>query len=171
MPETYRIRSAIRIPLAIALLSIFILLFPVWLVSEIPGERVVMTSLFFFVIYLFVEVLFRRVKLGKEGVDIRKVLKKRFLRWDEVTHLGSMVMGSKAYILLTTTKGFYIISNNYERFIELLNELSDNLNDERVDKEVFDLIAHPLKNNKPVRSAWLLVFFIIAAAFVHFFIR
>jgi hypothetical protein len=171
MPEgIYTIRKAIIAPLSMAVFSLLFLLLFSFLLKSLPGERFVLTSVCILALYLFFEVLFRRVSLDAGGLEIRKFLRKKKLAWDEVTYLGSVAIGNKAYVLLTTTKGMYILSNNYERFPVLLDHLSRRLSEERVEREIRNLIEHPLKNNGPVRSAWCMVVIVIAVVIFRLYI-
>lgn len=169
--EIYRIRSAIIVPLIIAVSSLFVLLLLSFLFKSLPGETFALSAVFLLALYLLLEVFSRRVTLKSVGVlEIRKFLRKKELAWEEITQVGCVVMGKKIYALLTTTRGFYILSNSYERFSDLLGGLSRNLSEERVEKEIHDLIEHPLQNNKPVRLAWFTVIIVIAVVILRFFI-
>ncbi len=169
MPQIHKIRSAIVAPLSAAVLALFVLLSLAWSAPSLPGERAVLTALFVVLAYLLLEVTSRQVNLRDEGLVIRKFLRKNELLWGDITHLGLVVMSAKVYILLTTTRGFYILSNNYEEFTELLQCLRTNLTNERVDKEIADLIERPHPNNKPVLSAWLILAVVIAVIALRLF--
>jgi hypothetical protein len=170
MLQIHRIRRAIVIPLAVSFLSLFVLLLSAWLVTSFPGERSFLTAIFLLVGYLLLEVFSRQASLGNEKLEIRKFLRNKELGWDEITHLGSLVMGAKVYLLLTTTKGFTILSNNYERFPDLLCHLVENLKAERVGGEISGLMANPRQNCGPVRSAWLMAVVIMAIMVLRLFI-
>src|SRR3990172_658927 len=120
--------------------------------------------------YLFLEVFSRQVYVRQDGLKIKKFLREKDLSWEEITHLGCVVIGKKAYALLTTTKGFYILSNNYERFFDLLDGLVKRLGEERVDGEVRNLSGHPLKNSRPARSIWLILIVIIVVSVMRLFV-
>lgn len=167
LPETYKIRKAIVIPLAIAVFSLATLLFLSF--PSLPGERFVLAVIFLIVLYLFLEVFSRAVSLGADGVEIKKFMRKKNLAWNDITYLGVVVISKKAYALLTTTKGFHILSNNYEKFSDLLCQMRGRLAEERVEGEIASLIERPLKNNKPVLSAWFTVMTIIAVIALRLF--
>lgn len=170
MPQVYKIRRAIVIPLALSCLFLVVLLLRAWLFPSLPGERVVLTAIFLGVGYLFLEVLARQASFGNDVLQIRKFMRNKEFGWEEITHLGSLVMGVKVYLLLTTTRGFYILSNNYERFPELLRRLVEKLSAERIGGEVSLLMANPPKNNQPVRSAWLMAAVIMVIMALRLFV-
>ena len=168
--EIYKIRRAIIIPLGIAVFFLFFLLFLSRLLKFLPGETVVLGAVCLFALYFFLEVFSRQVSIGEDGVEIKKFLRKKELKWNEITYIGCVVMTNKVYVLLTTTKGFCILSNNYERFPDMLDHLSGPMDRERVEGEVLDLIQHPMKNDQPVRSAWFMVIIILAVIALRLFI-
>lgn len=169
MSQIHRIRRAIVIPLAVSFLVLFVLLLHAWLFPVLPGERIVLTAIFLPLGYLLLEVFSRRASWGRERLEIRKFLRNRELVWDEITHIGSLIMGAKVYLLMTTTKGFYILSNNYERFPDLLRHLVENVKVERIGGEIGSLLAHPRQNSGPVRSAWLLAVVMMAIMVMRLF--
>lgn len=169
LPETFRIRKAIVIPLAVAVFSLAALLLFSLSSPSLPGERLVLTIIFLVVLYLFLEVFSRTVSLRTDEVEIKKFLRKKNLAWNDITHLGFVVINKKAYALLTTTKGFHILSNNYEKFPDLLYQMRGRLAEERVEEEIASLIERPMKNDKPVLSAWFMAMTIIAVISLRLF--
>jgi hypothetical protein len=170
MSQIYGIRRAIVIPLAVSWVSLFVLLLSAWFVTALPGEKSFLMVIFLLVGYLLLEVVSRRASLGNEGVVIRKLLRNKVVGWDEITYLGSLVMGAKVYLLLTTTRGFVILSNNFERFPDLLRHLVENLPAERIGEEVSSVLAKPRQNTGPVYSAWLMAVFMMAIMVLRLFI-
>jgi len=158
------------IPVTISFVSLAVLLLRAWFFPALPGERGVVTAIFIVVAYLVLEVYSRRVSLGSHGIRISKLMRHRELGWNEITHLGALVMTTKVYLLLTTTKGFYILSNNYERFPDLLGHLVTYLDPERVGEEVNSLIDKQPQNSRPVRSAWLMTVVTMAIMVLRLFI-
>ena len=140
------------------------------MVSSLPGERIFLTVIFLLVGYVLLEVFSRQASLGSGGLEIRKFLRNKELGWDQITHLGSLVMGAKVYLLLTTTKGFYILSNNYERFPDLLCHLVENVKAERIGGEISSLVTNPRQNSGPIRSAWLMAVVMMVIMVLRLFI-
>ena len=170
MREIFKIRRALIIPLGLALCAVFTLMLLAWVFTAIPGERLILAIICMILGYLFLDLFFRQVKFASDGLTIGKLWKQKRFHWDEITHIGSVTMGPKVYVLLTTTNGFYILSNNYERFSQLLRELSKNLSQEKVDADIIGLIEHPLDNKKPVFSAWIMLLLVMAVIALRYFI-
>lgn len=164
MLSSYRIRSALAIPLAFISLLLLVMLFVACFLPAFSGERLVVMVAFLLVSYSAVDAFCRRVSFKSEGIQIRRFLSSRELAWNEITHLGSLILGTKIYLLLTTTtsRSFYILSNNYDRFPELFRRLDEKLGTEKMDEGIRDLLEHPWKNNKPVYAAWFAVVVLLA---------
>jgi len=160
--EIYKTRMAIVIPFSLAVITLFTLWVISLLTSPLPYERLVIGALFFVAFFFFLETFFRNFVISSEGLVIRKFFRSKKLKWEEITHLGLLVLDRKAFALLTTTKGFHILSNNLSNFSEILRRIKEGLGDEKVDAQVASFIEHPLINNRPVRSAWLVVVITVA---------
>lgn len=162
MASCYKIRSALAIPLAVIFLLLTLLLFMACLLPAFRGEWIVLTAPFLLVSYLMGEIFSRRVVLKSEGLEIRRLFRSRKLVWDEITHLGHLVLGTKVYLLLTTTGGLYILSNNYDRFPELFLRLGEKLGSGKMDSGTHKLFGLSWKNSRPVYSAWVAVLILLA---------
>jgi hypothetical protein len=85
---------------------------------------------------------------------IRKFLRNKELRWEDITHIGALILRKRVYLLLTTIKGFYIISNTYEKFSTLVLDVADHMDKEKVEEEVRKQIEHPVKNISDIVMTW-----------------
>lgn len=131
----YRIRRAFLVPLgvdALLLLCLFILS----LAQGSTTERLVFGLFFFPALYLFLECLFRRVTLDDGGMVIRKLWRTKGFSWEDITHIGGLSVHKKVYILISTLKGFFIVSNGYEGFSALTEEILSRVAPDRVEEDV-----------------------------------
>jgi hypothetical protein len=112
--QDYRIKRAFLIPLGIDALLLMVLLILSWVNKGAPSERIVLAFFFTIAGAVWGEALTRRITSDENGVTIRKFMKEKTLAWENITHLGMMALRNKAYILMTTTRGFFVISNAYE---------------------------------------------------------
>ncbi|MGZ3596146.1 MAG: hypothetical protein ACXWMV_13715, partial [Syntrophales bacterium] len=117
-------------------------------------ERILLTAIFIPVIYVLVESSFRMVQTGDQGIMIRKFMRKKELRWEDITHIGALILRKRVYLLLTTVKGFYILSNGYEKFSTLVSDLVGRMDSEKVEEEVRRQIEHPAKNMSDIVMTW-----------------
>ncbi|MBU0574896.1 MAG: hypothetical protein KJ704_01455 [Proteobacteria bacterium] len=132
----YMIRRAFLIPLGVDAFLLFCLLLISLLPQGSATERLVFTIFFLPTLYLFIESLFRRVTIDEAGIRIRKLWRGKRISWGEITHVGCLNLHKKIYILLTTVKGFFIVSNAYNGFPALVEEIVGRVDMEKVEEEV-----------------------------------
>ncbi len=132
----YTIRRAFLIPLGV---DVF-LLCALFVISMLPQgsatERLVFAIFFVPSLYVFSECFLRRVTVDENGVAIRKLLREKRVPWEGITSVGSLSVHKKVYLLLTTVKGFFIISNAYGGFSDLVEEIVSHVDSDRVEEEV-----------------------------------
>lgn len=156
--RSFKIKKAFLIPLG---LDAFLLLCLV-LISLLPQgtamERLVFTIFFLPTFYLFAESLWRRVTVDEAGITIRKLWREKVASWGEITHVGCLNLHKKIYILLTTVKGFFIVSNAYNGFPSLVEEIVGRVDAEKVEEEV-----RLLSGRSPVGIAHVVLTWVAAA--------
>jgi len=152
--NVYRIKRSFLVPFSVD----FILLFFLLLLSYFSGgsnlERILLTVIFIPVLYVLFESSFRMVQTGDQGIMIRKLMRKKELRWEDITHIGALILRNRVYLLLTTVKGFYILSNAYEKFSTLVGDLVGHMDNEKVDEEVKRQMEHPARNMSDIVMTW-----------------
>jgi hypothetical protein len=134
--HVFRIRRAFLIPLGVDAFLLFCLLLISLLLQGAVTERFVFAIFFVPTLYLFLESLFRRVILDETGITIRKLWRGKVVSWGEITHVGCLALHKKVYILLTTVKGLFIVSNAYEGFAGLVDEIVGHVELEKVEEDV-----------------------------------
>lgn len=152
--KTYRIKKALIIALTVDVILLFIL-FLCSLFRGSPVERTVLPVIFVIVLIILLESMFRKVLTGDQGILIRKFFREKELLWEDITQAGIVALRKRVYLLLTTVKGFHILTNAFEEFPGLLREITLHLDQEKVDEEVRSQIEKPTKKNSDVVSAWL----------------
>ena len=152
--NVYRIRRSFLFPFFVDFILLFVLLLLSYFMGGAKLERILLTAIFIPVLYVLFESSFRMVQTGDQGVMIRKFMRKKELRWEDITHIGALILRSRAYLLLTTVKGFYILSNAYEKFSHLGGDLASHMDNEKVEEEVKRQIEHPAKNMSDIIMTW-----------------
>jgi len=134
--HVYKIRRAFLIPLGV---DVF-LLCALFVISMLPQgsatERLVFALFFVPSLYVFFECLLRRVTVDGGGIVIRKLLREKRVLWEGITHVGGLSIHNKVYLLLTTVNGFFIISNAYGGFSDLVEEIVSRVDRTKVEEEV-----------------------------------
>jgi hypothetical protein len=152
--NVYRIRRSFLFPFFVDFILLFFLLLLSYFLSGSKLERILLTTIFVPVLYVLFESSFRMVRTGDQGIMIRKFMRKKELRWEDITHIGALILRKRVYILLTTVKGFYILSNAYEKFSTLVSDLVGHMDNEKVEEEVRKQIEHPAKNMSDIIMTW-----------------
>ena len=132
-------------------------------VGDTPQEAIVLIIVCIPLAFLFFEAFFREVVITPRGVVIKKFLRKKELQWADITNVGSMIVRKKVYLLLTSTKGFHILSNAIGDFTALVAEIVERVENTRVEGEegdkveqgVRELFQNPVKRVADVVTTWI----------------
>jgi len=151
----YRIRKAILIVLGLDALLLFSLFIASLAMKGDRMEKVVLMICFLPAFVLFLECLLRRVTVVGEGLVIRKFGRNKTLLWDEITRVGYLNLHRKVYLLLTTVKGFFVISNAFEGFPELVEDLVTRVEPDRVEQDVRLQAGRSLRGGANMAAAWV----------------
>jgi hypothetical protein len=152
--NVYRIRRSFLFPFFVDFILLFFLLLLSYFLGGSKLERILLTAIFIPVLYVLFESSFRMVQTGDHGIMIRKFMRKKEFRWADITHIGALILRKRVYLLLTTVKGFYILSNAYEKFSTLVSDLVGRMDSEKVEEEVRRQIEHPAKNMSDIIMTW-----------------
>ena len=159
--HVYTIRRAFLVPLGVDAF----LLFCLFVISLLPRgfmtERLVFAVFFFPSVYLFLESYFRRVTVDDEGIALQRLWKEKRVHWDGITHVGGLNLHGKVYLLLTTVRGFFIVSNAYDRFSELTEEIITHVDPVRVEEEVRLPAGRSRSGIAHIAMAWVAAVFMI----------
>ena len=158
MPQNvYRIRTSFLIPLTIDVVLLFVLIILSCLMKGSSMERAVLAVFLILTFFILIEAYRRTITIGDEGLKIKKFFKIKAVFWSDITHIGCLVIRGRAYILLTTTKGFYILSNAYDRFSQLVRDFIEHIPSEtiEIEEEARVQIQHPVHNVSDLIAAWI----------------
>jgi hypothetical protein len=151
----YTIRRAFLIVLGLDALLLFCLFMVSLVMKENTMENLILALFFIPALVLFIECLLRRVTVAEEGLVIRKLGRSKALLWDEITRVGYLILHRKVYLLLTTVKGFFVISNAFEGFPKLVEDLVTHVEPDRVEKDVLLQAGRSLVGIANIVAAWV----------------
>jgi tetrahydromethanopterin S-methyltransferase subunit F len=151
----YGIRRAFLIVLGLDAFLLFFLLMASLVMKENTMEKIVLMLFFLLTLVLFLECLLRRVTVMDEGLVIRKLGRRKALLWDEFTRVGYLVLHRKVYLLLTTVKGFFVISNAFEEFPRLVEDIAARVESDRVEQDVRLQAGRCLTGIANIVAAWV----------------
>jgi hypothetical protein len=159
--HVYTIRRAFLIPLGMDAFLLFSLFVISWLPQGSTTERFVFAVFFFPSVYLFLECFFRRVTVDDEGIALRRLRKEKRVLWDGVTHVGGLSLRGKVYLLLTTVRGLFIVSNAYDKFSELTEAIISHVDPARVAEEVRLQAGRSPSGIAHIAMAWIAAVFMV----------
>jgi hypothetical protein len=166
MDGVYRIRKALVIPLVLNAVLVFFLLLLSLFRKGSAMEAVVLTFILVPLALIVLECFFREVTISAEGLMMKKLLRRKILGWGEITDVGTMILRKKVYLVLTTTRGFHIISNAYENFAALVQGMVRHMEPERIEETVKTLVENPVRRMSDVVSAWVGVGVLLVVLYV-----
>jgi hypothetical protein len=159
--NVYSIRRSFIVPYSIVVFLFVVLLLLSLFWKGYHLERVLLGVLIVPVLYVFLESIFRKVQTGDQGMIIVKLLRKKELLWPDITHIGAVILRKKVYLLLTTLKGFYILSYAYENFPSLVRDIVEHVDAEKIEEDVRKQVDHPVKNISDIIMTWLTVIILL----------
>lgn len=158
----YKIKLPFVIPFGLAVCLLFVLLVMSFFYRQSVAETVVLAVLLCAALPVLFEISNRVVIVEAAGLTVRKFLRVRTIPWENINQAGLLTVRRKTYLLLTTRKGFYILSNSYGDFIRLVRDITDHVPPDRVEAEVRQQLEDPLINRGGVFSIWLAVILMTA---------
>jgi hypothetical protein len=167
--RVFKIKKTLLLPLSIDAGLVLVLLVVAFFRKSSALEVLFLVLLLVTLSLIVLECIFREVAVSGEGLAIKKLLRRKQLQWGDITDVGSLVLRKKAYLVLTTTKGFHIISNAYDDFPALVGGIAEYVDAERVEESVKTLIEKPVRKISDVVSAWVGAAVLLAVLWVNLF--
>jgi hypothetical protein len=152
--SVYKTGRALLVPLAVDLSLLFVLFFILLCVGGSTVERVVLIIIFILLFFIFLELILREVNVANNSIKIKKLFRRKELKWEDITNVDAVIIRKRVYLVLSTTTGFHVLSNVYEKFVAMLQEIVDNIDGEKVEDNVWNLLNHPMKKLSNIILAW-----------------
>jgi len=162
---SYKTRSDFLLPIFLDSLLLLVLLIISLFDRAFPSESLILFFIFVLAFYIFLGAARRKTTVGDEGIGIQKLFRHKHLQWSDITNVDVMVLHKKAYLLLTTTRGFHTVANSHGNFSSLVHDVARYVDREKVEEGVRDIIEHPIKRVSDIVSAWI-AFIILLGAIV-----
>jgi hypothetical protein len=160
----YTISRALVLPLALnalLLLAVFALTF---MRQGVAVERFILLAALIPMALIALESSLRKVLVSDSGLALNKFFKQRALNWSDITHVGALSVRKKVYLVLTTTKGFHVLSNAYGRFGELVREVMNHVEAERIEEGAREILEGSVENRSNIYAAWISAVLLIGVA-------
>lgn len=164
--EVFLIRRTFLLPLGLLILAM-VALFILCLVQGEERSRIAILGLLILpASILFAESLFRRIEIGEDALTAVRFLRRKTLRFADISEVESMRIRGRAFLTLCAGDDFLIFTNAYARFPLLLATILEKTPAQVVSEETRSLAATPPVKIGDIVSCWLgfilmLVFFFL----------
>ncbi len=156
-PRHFAIRRTFLLPLGLLLLLCLALFAIVIAKGEATGKVVILGCIILPVAILFLESAFRRATITDEGISVSKFMRRKELRFADVTAVDTVLVRRRAFVTLSAGDDFLIMSNAYANFPGLVKELMARVPASSVSAETQNLAAAPPSKSTDIVSCWLAV--------------
>lgn len=165
--STYRIRKSFLLPLGLVVILCLALLVSAVLLGLPAAKIIIVCALSLPVTLLLAESKVRCVTINAEALQIKKLLKTKTLPFTDMTAIDTVRVRKRVFISLSSEDDFLIISNSYENFGTLVEELINYAPEEAISPESRELAQNPPDKCSDVFSAWLAVAVLTMILFVQ----
>ncbi|MBP9020426.1 MAG: hypothetical protein KBG01_02730 [Syntrophobacterales bacterium] len=170
MEDVYRIKRSLAVALIVDTALLVALLGVAFFKGNSPVEKVILSVFLVPLLLVTLEANYRRVTVSEKGLSIKKFFLKREFLWGDVTDVGAVILRNRVYLVLTTTKGFHIISNAYDGFSALVRGIVSHVEAERVEEHVKALVERPVTKVSDVVSAWAGAVVLLVVIYIRVFL-
>ncbi len=170
MEDVYRIKRSLAVALIVDTALLVALLGVAFFKGNSPVEKVILSVFLVPLLLVTLEANYRRVTVSEKGLSIKKFFLKREFLWGDVTDVGAVILRNRVYLVLTTTKGFHIISNAYDGFSALVRGIVSHVEAERVEEQVRALVERPVTKVSDVVSAWAGAVVLLVVIYIRVFL-
>jgi len=158
----YGIRKLFAFSFSVDVFLLCVLFVLSFLIGGSSPERIVLAIFLIPSLFVLCELWSRKVVLDAQGIRLEKFLREKDLRWHEITSVGALVLSSRSYLLLTTTKGLVSISNAYENFPHLIQDIIEHIDQEKIEAEVRQQTNSPQVRRSEIFKFWIAALVMLA---------
>ena len=160
--KIFTIKKSFLIPFAIAVGLLGLLLVLSLFHRRSEAETWVLVVLLLAALPVLLESSYRRVTIDPDVLRIRKFFRLRIIPWETISQIGIVTIRRKCYLLLTTRKGFHILSSAYGDFFRLVREITERVPPDRVEPEIRQQLDEAPVNRGDVLPIWIAVILMTA---------
>ena len=163
--QSHGTRKAFLIPLAVDAVLAGILCLMVFPAAGMSMEAVVLGVIFITLVIVLGISLRRKALIGPSGVTIAGLTGAKEFAWEEITNVDALIMKKKAYLLLTTTRGFHALSNNLSDFAGIVSRVFASAGDEKIEPAARTVLEDVPRRMSDLVMLWLAAVIMIGVLF------
>ena len=158
----YGIQKLFAVSFSVDVFLLCVLFVLSFLIEGSSLERIILAIFLIPALFVLCELWSRKIVLDTQGIRLEKFLRKQDLNWHEISNVGVLVLSSRSYLLLTTSTGLVSISNAYDNFQHLLQDIADHIDREKIDEEVRQQINSPQASRSAIFKFWIAALIMLA---------
>ena len=164
---TFRIRRNFLLALGLACLLLIALLTLCIVQQESTGKILILAVIMVPVLTLFAASWRREIRLDDQAITARRLLRPKRIALDAVTTVETVRVRRRVFVSISTEEDFLILSNNYDRFGELLARLCELLPESKISEETRALLSDLPRKSNDIFSVWLAVLVLLLILYVQ----
>lgn len=163
----FTIRKSFLLPLGLVVLLTLVLLGSC-IVMQLPLAKILILGAFILpAIIIFAESSRRRIYIGETDIQFDKLFRSKQLNYQDLTSIDTVLVRKRAFVSLSTEEDFVILSNSFDHFGTLLQQLLARVPETVISEETRQLANNPPKNTRDVFSAWVAVAVLVLIIYVQ----
>lgn len=163
----FTIRKNFLFALGLTCLLLVTLLVVCIVQKETTGKIVILAAMMLPVLGLLVESWKRQILFTSEAIIARRLFRKKTIPLSDVTSVDTVRVRRRAFVSISSEADFLILSNNYDHFDQLLDQLQKHLPESVISDETRALAKDlPTKSND-LFSVWLAVAVLLLILYVQ----
>lgn len=168
MNRVYKIKKALKVPMALAVV-ISIPVFADVLTKGFEAKILVSAVSLIIIFYLLtLNNILRKVRVTDQAISISGLFGTRHIKLDSVTSIDGMTMGTRQFITISTSKKNYIISNSYDDFTILVDDLSNIWPEDQRVAGLEHLRNNIISRKSDINGAWITVIILLIIILIRF---
>jgi len=171
MNRVYKIKKALKVPMVLAVVISIPVFADVLTKGFDPKIFVTAASLILIFYLLTLNNILRKVKITDHSISISGLFGTRHIKLDSVTSIDGMTMGSRQFITVSTKKRNYLISNSYDNFIGLIEDLSNIWGEDQPTANLKYLHDNIIPRRSDINGAWITVIILLIINIIRFLPR
>ncbi len=163
----FTIRKSFLLPLGLVVLLTLVLLGSC-IFLQLPLAKILILGAFILpAIIILAESSRRRICIGETDIQFDKLFRSKQLYYQDLTSIDTVLVRKRAFVSLSTEEDFVILSNSFDHFDTLLQQLLARVPASVISEETRQLASNPPKNSRDVFSAWVAVAVLALIIFVQ----
>ncbi|WP_020677305.1 hypothetical protein [Geopsychrobacter electrodiphilus] len=165
--QHFRIRRNFLLALGLTGLLLIVLLLLCIIQKEATGKTLILAAIMLPVLGLFAESWRRQISFSADQIIARRLFRTKVIPLADITSVDTVRVRRRVFVSISTEADFLILSNNYEKFGQLVTQLLERLPDTVISDETRELADNLPNKSNDLFSIWLAVIVLILILYIQ----